>query len=72
VDEALQNAFADIDEREAALDAGRKFLHKSISVRKAGHEANLRHRLASFLTRRGYNWETIEPTLKALLKESDE
>ena len=72
VDETLQNAFADIDEREAALDAGRKFLRKSISVRKAGHEANLRHRLASFLTRRGYSWETIEPTLKALLKESDE
>lgn len=72
VNEAVQNAFAEVDSTAAAMDAGEKFLKKSTATRKASDKTRLRERLASFLIRRGFTWDTIQPVLKALMKEQDE
>ena len=72
VDETLQEAFADVDQQASAMEAGRKFLRKSTATRKASATAQLRTRLASFLHRRGFDWATIEPIMKVLIKEQDE
>ncbi len=71
VDEALQEAFAGVDEHASALEAGRKFLRKSVAAHDAKEMAKLRNRLAGFLGRRGFQWNTIEPVVKQLLKEQD-
>lgn len=72
VNESVQQAFSEVDDTAAALEAGRKFLKKSIATRKAADKARLRQRLASFLTRRGFTWDVVEPALRTLIKERDE
>lgn len=71
VDQVSQETFADVDDHAAAMEAGRKFLKKSTATRKTS-DVQLRNRLASFLSRRGFTWETIVPVMKALTKEKDE
>jgi len=72
VDEVLQETFADVNDEQLATEAGRKFLKKSLATRKASDKAQLRSRLAGFLSRRGFGWATIEPVMKTLIKEQDE
>ena len=72
VDEVLQEAFADVNDEEAAMEAGRKFLKKSLATRKASDKVQLRSRLSGFLSRRGFSWTTIEPVMKTLIKEQEE
>ena len=72
IDEVLTDAFADVDDKASALEAGRKFLKKSTATRKASAQTQLRNRLASFLGRRGFGWDTIRPVLKELIKGQDE
>lgn len=71
VDEALQEAFAGVDEEASALDAGRKFLNRSGRPDNPAGMMKLRNRLAGFLGRRGFQWTTIGPVIKQLLKEQD-
>ena len=72
VDEALQKAFASVDEAAEALTAGRKFLKKSAAAHTPANAPRLRQRLAAFLGRRGFTWETVESVIKALMKEQEE
>jgi regulatory protein len=72
VNESVQQAFSEVDDTAAALEAGRKFLKKSTATRKPADKARLRQRLASFLTRRGFTWDVVEPALRTLIKERDE
>jgi regulatory protein len=72
VDEVLQEAFSTVNDEAAAMEAGRKFLKKSLATRKASDKAQLRSRLAGFLNRRGFSWATIEPVMKTLIKEQEE
>ena len=46
VDDALQKAFAAVDEHAEALEVGRKFLMKSTATRKPSNPAQLQHRLS--------------------------
>ena len=72
VDEALAETFACVDQHAAAMEAGQKFLKKSTATRRASDQTQLRNRLAGFLGRRGFTWETIQPVMKALMKEQEE
>ncbi len=72
VDETLQETFVGVDQHAAAMEAGQKFLRKSTATRKASDQTQLRNRLAGFLGRRGFTWETIQPVMKALMKEQEE
>lgn len=72
IDSALRSAFAAVDEQAEAVDAGKRFLKKSAATHKPANPAQLRQRLSSFLGRRGFTWETIEPVIKALIKEQEE
>lgn len=72
IDEVLLEAFADVNADASAMDAARKFLKKSVATRKTSDKAQLQNRLANFLSRRGFGWETIQPVIKALIKEQDE
>lgn len=64
--EALDEAA--LDERAAALEAGRKRL------RQLGNDdpAATRRRLGGYLVRRGYGYDTVRATLETLLGEGDE
>ena len=68
VESALQETLGGGDEEASALEAGRKFLKKSATPRSATERGKLRNRLASFLGRRGFQWSTIQPVVKELLK----
>jgi SOS response regulatory protein OraA/RecX len=72
VEEVLQEAFSEINDEAAAMEAGRKFLKKSLATRKASDKVQLRSRLSGFLSRRGFSWTTIEPVMKTLIKEQEE
>jgi regulatory protein len=72
VEHALDEAFADVDEKAAALKAGRTFMKKSAAIRKAARPDQLRNRLASFLGRRGYTWDVVGPVVRELMGEGDE
>jgi regulatory protein len=72
VDEVLQEAFADVNDEQAAMEVGRKFLKKSLATRKASDRVQLRSRLSGFLSRQGFGWATIEPVMKTLIKEQEE
>ncbi|HCV44045.1 MAG TPA: hypothetical protein DGH68_11220 [Bacteroidetes bacterium] len=72
VEEALSTAFTTVDERVEALEAGGKFLKKSTATRRPADLRQLRHRLSTFLMRRGFGWDTVEPVIKELMKEVDE
>ena len=71
VEEVISESFEDVDERNTALEAGRRFLKKSTATRKASDKMRLRHRLSSFLGRRGYNWEIVSSVVKELLNEDE-
>ena len=64
--EALDDAA--LDERTAALEAGRKRLRQLGTADPAA----TRRRLGGFLVRRGYGYDTVRTTLAALLGEGDE
>ena len=69
-DAALDEAFRDVDQRDAALNAATAFLKKARPRGKGKLEVmEARNRLSGFLFRRGYTWETIEPVLRTLLKD---
>jgi regulatory protein len=72
VESALQRTFKEIDEPNEAMKVARKFLKKSTATRRAPGSIQLRQRLSSFLGRRGYTWDVIEPVIKTLMKEQEE
>jgi regulatory protein len=72
VESALQRTFKGIDEQHEAMKVARKFLKKSTATRGAPGSIQLRQRLSSFLGRRGYTWDVIEPVIKTLMKEQEE
>jgi len=59
---------AALDERAAALEAGRKRLRQL----GGADPAATRRRLGGYLVRRGYGYDTVRATLEALLGEGDE
>ena len=71
IDNALQETLNGVDEEASALEAGRKFLKRSTIPRSAIERGKLRNRLAAFLGRRGFQWSTIQPVVKELLKEHE-
>ncbi len=72
VDQALRNAFATVDQEAEALEAGRQFLKKSLATHKPAQPHRIRQRLANFLARRGFSWDTIETVTKTLIMEQEE
>ena len=64
--DAAQQAVAGFDDRAAALAAGTP---KARSVRKAGDE-KAKKRLAAFLQRRGFDYQTVDAVMAELLPDA--
>ena len=73
VEESLQEVFSEVNQEEAAYEAAERFLRKSGGKKRGEEPAALRNRLANYLARQGYGWDTIRPVLrKALDIRTDE
>jgi regulatory protein len=72
VQEVVNESFEGVDERSAAVDAGRRFLQKSTAIREVSDKIRLRNRLSNFLARRGYSWEIISQVTRQLLNQDEE
>lgn len=70
-DKTLSAAFKDVDEESEALDAGRKFLGKSMATNRPDDPQRVQQRIAAFLARRGFNWDTIGTVVKTLIREEE-
>ena len=72
VEEAISQLLEPGNEEEAALKAARRFLKTALGRPQDVDKQKLRQKLAGFLGRRGYTWETIEPVMKKVLQEGGE
>ncbi len=66
IEETLKN-IDDHDEFEAALNAAKRKLNRKVSDVQAEKQ-----RLASFLRRRGFNWDTISSVIEKILEEGED
>lgn len=71
-DDVVDQAFHEHSQDDAALLLGRKYLQRVTGGSTPSDNLKVRRRLAAFLGRRGYSWETIQNVLKSLLKNSEE
>lgn len=71
-DHVVDQAFHEHSQDDAALLLGRKYLQRVTGGSTPSDNLKVRRRLAAFLGRRGYSWETIQNVLKSLLKNSEE
>ena len=67
VEESLQEVFSEVNQEDAALEAARRFLRKSGGKKRTEDPAAIRNRLANYLARQGYGWDTIRPVLRTAL-----
>ncbi len=67
IDAALEEVFSQTSQEEAAFDAAQKFIKKSLKSQDDPRKA--KQKLAAFLTRRGFTWDVVSPTLKHVLGE---
>ena len=67
--QTLDEAFASVDPKELALEAGRRFLRKAGTAGKRTDPRKLKARLSSFLLRHGYTWDIAGPVVKLLVDE---
>lgn len=65
IDAALNESFQETSQEAAALEAAQKFIKKS--SRSRDDPQKTKHKLAAFLTRRGFPWDVVSPILKTLL-----
>ena len=67
IDAALEEVFSQTSQQEAALNAAQKFIKKTLKSRDDPRKA--KQKLAALLTRRGFSWDVVSPTLKQVLGE---
>jgi len=65
-DEALDEAFTDVDLQSIVREAADQFLKKARQSRRRDDPRKLRARLTAFLLRRGYPWDVAGPIVKSL------
>ncbi len=68
----VDRAFQAHPQDSAALALARKYLQKARALRPKTDTRTLRQRLAGYLGRRGYPWETIQQVLRDLLHGTQE
>ncbi len=71
VDNALAEAFADVDMHQLVLRVAQQFLKRASTSRKQEDPRKLKARLTSFLLRRGYTWDVAGPVVRSLLGTHD-
>jgi regulatory protein len=67
VDAVLGEVLPETKQEDAALKAAQAFLRKTTRSRDDPHKS--RQKLAAFLSRRGFTWDIIAPTVKTVLGE---
>ena len=67
IDEALAETLQEIDQNKIALDIAEKFLARGRHTARRRDLLKDRNRLGSYLARRGFTWNVIEPILSKLL-----
>jgi regulatory protein len=71
-EEAVAEEMPPESAHEQALKAAKQFLRRSRTRQQKEPAIKLRSRLAGFLARRGFGWETIDPVLRTLLHQPAE
>lgn len=71
-EEAIAEEMPPDSTHEQALKAAKQFLRKNRTRQQKEPAVKLRSRLAGFLARRGFGWDTIEPVLRTFLHQSPE
>jgi regulatory protein len=67
VDGVIEQAFTTHAQDEAALALARTYLRKARALQSPADTRKVRNRLAAYLARRGYPWETIQQVVRKLL-----
>lgn len=67
VEQVLHEAFSQVNQEDVAFEAARRFLRKGRGLKQAEDPAATRNRLANYLARQGYGWDTIGPVIKKAL-----
>ncbi|MER3524233.1 MAG: hypothetical protein C4326_09250 [Ignavibacteria bacterium] len=70
VEAALKEGFDEQTQQAVALEAARKYMRRSARLR--GDPRGLRHKLAAFLTRRGFSWDVVFHVLTTALGTTDD